>query len=79
MPGSDFGAKKTSKRDKKGITKYNPKTIINQYFGFSSIVGFLRARNNPFQCQEVIIEPKNRQNGTKRDYKIFTQITLKRS
>ena len=49
MPGSDFRAQKPSKRDKKrlrNIYANHPKTIVNQYFGFSSIVWFVRARNH---------------------------------
>ena len=82
MPGSDFRAQKPSKRDKKRLGNINanhPKLIINQYFGFSSIVRFVKSRKHPFQCQEVILKPKNHQNWTKRDYEVFTQITLKRS
>ena len=70
MPGSDFRAQKPSKRDKKrlrNIYANPPKTIVNQYFGCSSIVWFERARNHHFKCQEVILESKNHQNGTKRD------------
>ena len=76
MPGSDFGAQKPSKRDKKrlrNIYANHPKMIVNQYFGFSSIILFVKARNQHFLCQEVILEPKNHQNWTKRDYEIFMQ------
>ena len=48
MPGSDFGAQKPSKQDKKrlqNIYANHPKTIVNQYFGFSSITRFEKARN----------------------------------
>ena len=82
MPESDFRAQKPSKLDKKrlrNIYANNPKTIVFQYFGFTSIVTFEKARNFNFQCQEVILEPKNHKNWKYRDYEIFTQITLKRS
>ena len=82
MSGSDFRAQRPLKLDKKrlrNIYANNPKTIVFQYFGFSSILRFVKARNFNFLCQQVILEPKNHQNWTKRDYKIFTQITLKRS
>ena len=81
MPGSDFRAQNPSKMDKKilqNIYANHPKTIVNQYFGFSLIIMCKKARNLNFQCQEVILEPKNHQNGAKRYYKIFTQITIKR-
>ena len=48
---SDFEAKKSSKVDKKRISNIyvnHPRSIINQYFGFSSIVWFVRARNHHF-------------------------------
>ena len=48
MPEGDFGAKKPSNRDKKilkNIYANHPKTIVYQYFGFSSIVRFEKARN----------------------------------
>ena len=64
MSGSDFRAQKPSKLEKKrlrNISANNPKTIVFQYFGFSSIVRFEKARNFNFQCQEVILEPKNHQ------------------
>jgi hypothetical protein len=41
MPGSDFGALKPSKWDKKRqrtIYANHPKAIVNKYFEFSSIV-----------------------------------------
>ena len=79
MPGNDFGAHKRSKLDKKrlqNIYANNPKTIVKQYFGFSSMLRFVKARNHPFYCQEVILVPKKHQNWIKRDYEIFTQITL---
>ena len=82
MPGSDFRAQKPSKVDKKrlrNIYANNPTTIEQLYFGLSSIFRFVKSRNHPFQCQEVILEPKNHQDWTKRDHEIFTQITLKRS
>ena len=53
MPRSDFEAQKPSKQDKKrfgNIYANNPKTNIYQYFGFSSIVRFKKARNFNFQC-----------------------------
>ena len=49
MPGSHFGAQKPSKVDIKrsqNIYANHPKTIVNQYFDFSSIVYFVRARNH---------------------------------
>ena len=82
MPESDFRAHKPSKLEKKrlrNIYANNPETIVFQYFGFSSIFRFEKARNFNFLCQQVILEPKNHQNWTKRDCEIFTQITLKRS
>ena len=82
MPGSDFTAQKPSTRDKKrlrNIYTNHPKTIVYQYFGFSSNVRFEKARNYNFHCQQVILKPKNHQNWTKRDYEMFTQITIKRS
>jgi hypothetical protein len=82
MPGSHFGTQNPSKLDLKklrNIYANHPKTIVNQYFGFSSILKFVNARNHHSKYQEVILEPKNCQNLTKRDYEIFTQITRKRS
>ena len=51
MPGSDFRAQKLSKLDKKrlrNIYANNPKTIVFQYFGFTSTVRFEKARNFNF-------------------------------
>ena len=51
MSGSDFRAQKPSKLDKmrlQNIYTNNPKMIVYQYFGFSSIVRFEKARN--FNC-----------------------------
>ena len=51
MPGSDFGAQKPSKQDKKrlrNIYANHPKIIVNQYFGFSSIVWFVKATKQHF-------------------------------
>jgi hypothetical protein len=51
MPGSNFGAHKPLKLDKKrfeNIYANHPKTIVNQYFGFSPIVRFEKARNQHF-------------------------------
>ena len=82
MSGSDFRAQKPSKLDKKrlrNIYANNPKTIVYQYFEFSSILRFEKARKFNIQCQEVILETKNHQNWTKRDCELFTQITLNRS
>ena len=82
MAGSYFGAKTPSKHEKKRIRNIyanHPKTIVYQHFGFSSILRLAKARNHHFECQEVILQPKNHQNMTKREYEIFTQITLKRS
>ena len=82
MPGSDFRAHKPSEMDKKrlqNIYANHPKTIVNQYFGFSSIVLFVKARYLNFTCQEVILEPNNHQNGTKSNYETFMKITIKRS
>ena len=82
MAGSDFEAQKPSKQDYKrfqNIYANNPKTTVNQHFGISSILMFDKGRDNHFQCQKVILKPKNHQNRTKRDFEIFTQITLKRS
>ena len=48
MPGSDFGAQKSSKVDKKrfaNIYANHPKPIVNQHFGFSSSVRLEKARN----------------------------------
>ena len=62
MPGSDFKAQKPSKLDEKrlrNIYAKNPKTILYQYFGFSSILRFVKARKFNIQCQEVILETKN--------------------
>ena len=80
MPESVFRAHKPSKLEKKrlrNIYANNPKMIVFHYFGISLIFRFEKARNFNFLCQEVILEPKNYQNWTKRDYEIFTQITLK--
>ena len=82
MPGSNFRVLKPSKMDKKRIRNIyanHPKTIVYQHFGFSSILRLAKARNHHFECQEVILQPKNRQNMTKREYEIFMQITLKHS
>jgi hypothetical protein len=71
MPGSDFGAQKPSKLDKKrllNIYANYSKMIVNQYFEFSSTLKFVKARNHHFYWQIVILEPKNHQNWTKRDY-----------
>jgi hypothetical protein len=62
MPGSDFEAQKSSRVDKKrfgNIYANHPKSIVNQYFGFSSTVRFEKARNHHFKCQDMILEPKN--------------------
>ena len=67
------------KRDCEIFYSNNPKMIVFQYFGFSSIFRFEKARNFNFLCHQVILEPKNHQNWTIRDYEIFTQLTLKRS
>ena len=51
MSGSDFRAQKLSKLDKKrlqNIYANNPKMIVFQYVGFSSIVRFEKARNFNF-------------------------------
>ena len=52
MPGSDFRAQNHqnwTKRDYEIFTQIgNPKTIVFQYFGFSSIVRFEKARNFNF-------------------------------
>ena len=51
MPGRDFEAQKPSKQDKKrtqNIYANHPKTIINHYFGFSSIFRNLKGRNDHF-------------------------------
>ena len=51
MPGSDFRAQKPSKRDierLRNIYANHPKTIVNQYFGVSLIVRFVKARNHNF-------------------------------
>ena len=51
MPGSDFGAQKPSKRHIKrlrNIYANHPKTIVNQYFGYSSILWIAKARNHHF-------------------------------
>ena len=75
MPGSDFRPLKPSKLDKKrlrNIYANNPKTIVFQYFRLFSMFSFEKARNFNFQCQEVIIEPKNHQKWTKTDWEIFT-------
>ena len=51
MLGSDFRAQKPSKQDKKrlqNIYAYHPKMIVNQYFGYSSIVWVVKARNHHF-------------------------------
>ena len=48
MPGSDFRAQKPSKQDKKSLQNIyanQPKTFVNQYFGFSSILRFEKASN----------------------------------
>ena len=82
MPGNDFEAQKPSKQDKKrfgNVYANHPKMIVYQHFGFSSVLRLDKSRNNHFQCQEVILKPKNHQNRTKRDFEIFTQINLKRS
>ena len=79
MPESDLRAHKPSKLEKKRLRNIYANMIVFQYFGFSSIFRFEKARNFNFLCQEVILEPKNHQNWTKREYEIFTQITLKRS
>ena len=79
MPESDFEAQKSTRVDKKrfgNIYENHPATIVNQHFGFSSIVRFEKARNHHFECQEVILKLKNQQEWTKRDLEIFTQITL---
>ena len=50
MPESVFGAQKPSKQDKKrfgNIYVNHPKTIVNQHFGFSSILRFDKGRNSP--------------------------------
>ena len=57
MPRSDFGAQKSSKLDKKrlqNIYANHPKTIEYQYFGFSSILKFGKARNRHVKRQEVV-------------------------
>ena len=51
MPESDFRAHKPSKLEKKrlrNIYANNPKMIVFQYFGFSSIVKFEKARHFNF-------------------------------
>ena len=75
-----FWSPKPSKHGKKRIRNIyanHPKTIVYQHFGFSSILRLAKARNHHFECHEVILQPKNHQNMTKREYEIFTQITLK--
>ena len=47
MPGSDFEAQKSSKVDKKrfrNIYANHPKTIVYEYFGFSSSFRFENAK-----------------------------------
>jgi hypothetical protein len=51
MPKSDFEAQKSTRVDKKrfgNIYENHPETIVNQYFGFPSIVRFEKARNHHF-------------------------------
>ena len=51
MPGSNFGANKPLKLDKKrfaNIYVYDPKSIVYQYFGFSSTARLEKARNHHF-------------------------------
>ena len=51
MPGSDFRAPKPSILDKMRLRKIHanhPKTIVNQYFGISSTLEFVKARNHHF-------------------------------
>ena len=72
MPGSNFEAQKSSRQDKKifrNIYANHPKMIVNQHFGFSSILRFDKGRNSHFQCQEAILKPQNHQNWTKRDFR----------
>ena len=69
MPGSDFRAQKPSKQDKKrlrNIYTNHPKTIVNQYFGFSFIVRFEKTRKHNFYCQAVILGPKSIKTGQKK-------------
>ena len=49
----------------------HPQLIINQHFGYSSILRNLEGRNNHFYCQEAILKPKNHQNRTKRFQNIY--------
>jgi hypothetical protein len=51
MPASDFGAQKPLKRDKKRLRNINAnhlKTIVDQYFGFSSTFKFVKGKNQHF-------------------------------
>ena len=51
MPGSDFRAQNPSKWDKKrlrNIYANHPKTIVNQYFRFSLIHRFVKAKTYQF-------------------------------
>ena len=56
MPGSDFRAKKPSKIDKmrlQNIYANHLKTILNQYFGYSSIVWFVKDRNHHLNARKL--------------------------
>jgi hypothetical protein len=67
MPGSDFGAINPSELDKKrlqNIYANHPKTIVNQYFGFSSTPKFVKARNHHF-AKKSFWSPKTIKTGKK--------------